>query len=79
MASDEIHSLQQTDRMIEKVIRSVEHQKEELMRSCFFAFFQVLAHGVTRSHPVSGYHITTFITAEVKSEVPSGVIAATLK
>jgi hypothetical protein len=60
-------------------VRSVEHQKEELVRSCFFASFQVLTHKVTASHPVNGHHTTTFITAAVKSKVPSGVIAATLK
>jgi hypothetical protein len=54
-------------------VRSVEHQKEELVRSCFFASFQVLTHNV------NGHHTTTFITAAVKSKVPSGVIAATLK
>jgi hypothetical protein len=50
-----------------RIIRSVRHQKEELMRSCFFAFFLLPA------------YTTTFITAAVKSKVPSGVMAATLK
>jgi len=49
-------------------VRSVGHQKEELMRSCFFASFLLPA------------YTTTFITAAVKSKVvPSGVMAATLK
>jgi len=48
-------------------IRSVGLQKEELVRSYFFAFFLLPAYA------------TTFSTAAVKSKVPSGVMAATLK
>jgi hypothetical protein len=51
--------LKRTDRITFSTIRSVGHQKEKLVRSCFFASFLLPAYAIT------------FIMAEVKAKVPS--------